>query len=288
MAEIDYERISRLEAQLLRQRIVYSLSTESRKTSTVEQEIAAGLQKLRPEEEDILDRLLAAKGYRLRREDQTFPGIPRGGQVWALVRRPDFDGPALLSMTKAWERLKLKQSETKPVTVYWFTLLWFLTMSFFYDRIGRGVSEVSRHIEPNFRREELEEKVFDHLEALRREGRGKDRLKDPVAWSLLEGEEDEASVQSAQVRRRVGRFLAVMQQMGMLDVTREGTEENYQQSLLCAMQIDELFSRDLVAFLPDSALLAEDSAGLADAVGELVHSDKPVQDESQEDIDGAA
>lgn len=281
MSLLDFERIGRVEAYLLRHRILYTDGTESHRVGGVEKDVSRQMLQLTADEYDALSQMLAGKGFSLRVEDQTFPGIPRGAKAWLAVRRPDYDGPNVLTLKRAWKAVALNQAEPKAETVYWFTFMWFLTMSFFYDRSGRAVSEVSRYVEANFRRDELEQKITSHIEDMRRAGLAHDDG-NPVASLLLGGGGDGdggRGTTAVQIRKRVGNFLKVMVDTSMLDMVKDADgEQTYQQSLVCAVQIDELFAQDLIGFMPDHRLDAERT--VADDIGAFVHADIPEDDDS--------
>lgn len=269
---LDLTRISRIEAYLLRCRMLYSRAPEGRRLTDLEADMAGAMQSLGDEEYDLLYQLLRGKGYGLRAHDATTPGVPRGGQCWLIVREPGYDGPELLTTQRMWKLCALRSDEPKAVTVYWVTFLWFVTMSFLYDRPGRALSEVSEYLTPVFTRDELEAKVREILEELRTAGLHADGAGAPVAAALLGGAEAERATATKDVKRRVKRFLDMMLEARMLDRLSGGDEDIYRQSLLCAEQMAELGTTEVASFM-SKARVSQEAHLLAGAVEEFTAAD---------------
>lgn len=253
---LDFERIGRTQEILLAQRVVHSAPPPGRRLRETEAECAALLRSLRDEENEALSELLRGQGWDLREYDDTMTGVPRGGRIWMLVRRADAPGRSLLTLEPAWRRFALRSDEPRATTIYWFAFIWMLMLSFMYERIGRPVSAESEYIRAEFGRDELEEKVAERIEALRLAGDvgGETRL--PIAEALLEGVAGETT--RRQIQRRVGQFIEIMRDAQMIEKTRDddGTDL-WRQTLLCAVQINELYAAELIHLIPDEETIAE-------------------------------
>lgn len=276
---MDFERIGRTQEILLAHRVVQSAAPPGRRLREIDAECAELLRSLHDDESEALSELLRGQGWDLHEYDDTMTGIPRGGRMWMLVRRPDAPGRSLLSLQPAWRRLAISSSELRATTIYWFAFIWMLMLSFMYERIGRPVSAESEYIRAEFGRDELEEKIIERLEALRLSGSVGRETRLPIAEALLEGSSGETT--RKQIQRRVGLFLEIMRDAQMIEKTREedGTEL-WRQTLLCAVQVNELYAAELIHLVPDDETLAELDRFLAAESNE-------VEAEEREAADGA-
>ena len=252
---MDFERVGRAQDILLANRVVHSSAPEGRRLRETDAECAGILRSLRDDEVEALVDLLKGQGWDLREYNDTMTGVPRGGRVWILVRRPDAPGRSLLTMEPAWRRIALRADEPRATTIYWFTFLWMIALSFMYERIGRPVSAESEYVSAVFDRDELEERVAERIEALRLAGAGNGATRLPIADALLEGSARETSRRD--IQRRVGLFLEVMKDAQMLEKVRDDGADRWRQTLLCAVQVNELYSSELIHLVPDDETIAE-------------------------------
>lgn len=286
---MKYEQIAQLQAFLLRHRSCYLKPPRGRRHRRDEYEVAQLLRALDEREREALDGLMAGMGFELHEFDDTMDGIPRGGVVWVVLRAPDAPRETLLGTTPVWQRLSLRSDEPKATTVYWFTFLWMLTMSFLYERISRPVSAVSDYISAEVTREELEAKTSERLEEMRLETSEPDPQALPIAAALLGGSGRNATT-TANIRKRVGHFLDAMDDAGMLELVRsEDGETVYRQTLLCAAQINELFSQDLIHVVEPEQIEGEMnrflSANRSRAANNSADADTPQAPEARETED---
>ena len=257
MTEMDFERIGRAMELLLANRMVRRSVTQGR-VGEQEAECSGILLEMSDGEREVLEKLLAGQGWELVELDSNMPGIPRNSRCWLLVRRHDANGASLLTMERAWLATAARADEKREVTIYWFTFIWLISMSLMYERSGRSLSEVSRYIEAVLTRDEIEKRVMDQIEELRVSGAsGEDEIL-PVVKALTEnGATKNAEVRRADIRRRVGKFLDVMVKGLMLEEYRPGGDLSFRQTLLSAVQIDRLYSAELVYLVPPEQTVAE-------------------------------
>jgi hypothetical protein len=149
--------------------------------------------------------------------------------------------------------------------VYWFTLLWLLLLlRLFYERDSRALSQVSGYVGAVVARSEIEDLVMEKLDALRCAGIGADAAAHPVASALLRSGRDRDTA-STDVKGRVSRFLDVLAKSKLIERLRDDDGEVlWRQSLLCAVQVNELFSHGLIHIVPFD--------GLEDEVAAYTHS----------------
>lgn len=254
MRGLDFERVGRLHELLLAVRVIRSAAPEGR-LREVESQAADLMRSLNDDEREALESLLAGQGWDLHEYDDTMPGIARGGRVWMIVRRSDTRTPSLLTLEPAWRQVALSANETRAVTTYWFTFIWLLLMSLMYERIQRPISAVSDYVAAVVDRDELEQRLDERLERLRSTVDIDNGLRLPIAEALLRG--DERPTRRTDIRRRVRSFLASMELAGMIERLPSPEAERYRQSLLCAVQINELYSYGLIHLVPTDQTLAE-------------------------------
>lgn len=248
---MDFERIGQVQSFLLRHRAIYSKAPSYRRLLDGEAEAAEAMRLLREEEHEALASLLrGAAGYDIHEFRDDMLGIPQGGYAWVAVTAATAPPTPVLSMDKAWEGLAIHSQEPRAVTIYWFTFLWLLLLRLFYEREGRALSQVSQYVQAVVIRTELEERVTEKLEALRQDGIGADDDAYPVAAALLHAGRDRNTTQT-DIRNRVSRFLDILTKARLIE--RYGEDEGevrWRQSLLCAVQVSELFSAGLIHLVP--------------------------------------
>lgn len=248
---MDFERIGQVQAFLLRHRAIFSKAPAYRRLLNGEAEAAETMRMLREEEHETLASLLrGAPGYEIHEFRDDMQGIPQGGYAWVLVTAAAAPPVPVLSMEKAWEGLAIHSQEPRSATIYWFTFLWLLLLRLFYEREGRALSQISQYVEAVVTRTEMEERVTEKLETLRQEGIGTADDAYPVAAALLRAGRDRNTSQT-DIRNRVGRFLDILTKTRLIE--RYGEDEGevlWRQSLLCAVQVSELFSAGLIHLIP--------------------------------------
>jgi hypothetical protein len=253
---VDFERIGRAQDILLAQRTVHSIAPEGKRLRETDAEAAEILQSLLDGESEALVGLLRGGGWDLREYNDSMAGVPRRGRVWIALRRPDATARSLLTLEPAWRLVAVRTDEPRSTTVYWFTFIWMLMLSFMYERINRPVSAESEYVSALFERGELEEKVNERIEALRLAGVGEPAGRLPIAEALLEGTAGETT--RKQIQKRVGKFLEAMEGAQMIDRYRaEDGAEGYRQTLLCAVQLNELYSHGLIQLTSEEDTIAE-------------------------------
>ncbi len=257
---MDFDRIGHVQAFLQRHRAIYSKAPGYRRLIDGEADAAEAMRLLRDDEREALAMLLRGAGFELREFRDDMQGIPQGGTAWVAIRTADSPAVPVLSMEKAWEGLAIHSQEPRPVTIYWFTFLWMLLLRLFYEREGRALSQVSQYVQAVTNRTELEERVTEKLDALRQEGLAADDEAYPVAAALLRAGRDRETTQT-DIRKRVGCFLDILAKTRLIE--RYGDDEGdalWRQSLLCAVQVSELFAAGLIHLVPLDGIEGEIAA----------------------------
>lgn len=230
-------------AYLLKNRYVETKSRPNRKISSEEREIAKTLSTANVEETTAFNEFLEGQGLMLVEYDDMIEGIPPGGRVFVLVRKPSGEIPAFLSLDRLYEKMKLRDSESNDVAAVWFLHTWLLHLALIYTVPKRGISEVSKYVNAVFTKEVLIESVKDHLELIR----NRREQDSPVAKVLLDEKGDD-------INRRCKGFLELMVDAGLLEIVEKDT---YQQTLLSACELNLNYERGLSNLLPTGDALKD-------------------------------
>lgn len=254
---LNYERIGKAQGALLRWRQIHSRRIDGRSMRDGEADAALAIDDLSPAEFEALRGMFDAMGYEMRviRDGEGYPGIPPGGFVALLFPNRDHGTLSPFGADRVWHELAAG-TEPKGATAVWFGFLWLLVLSLLYERHGRPLSAVSDYISPVFTRKDLEDKANECIEEMRGSGAEANSDELPVAAYILAP--PGGRTRAVDVRARIGRFLPLLVDCQVLEIIRHDQDEDvYRQTLLSAMQLNELYSLDLMHFVPKDGIADE-------------------------------
>ncbi|WP_252176150.1 hypothetical protein [Endozoicomonas sp. 4G] len=232
-------------AFLLRHRIAESQPQERRRRSSqsglISERDACSLLKEADEEQmQQLRSFLSGQGLQLAIYDSAdYPGIPPGGQIYLLLRRPEAELPAMFSQQQLIQKLKIR-NDSQETTAVWFIHIWMLMLGLLYTRNNRALSDVSLYQDAVFSQEELIDVLKTHLETLRRSGQQEQELPRQIAILLTEKGED--------IARRVRNFIDSLVDASLLS---EKGKNIYQQTLLGALEVEQSGLNHLRHLIPE-------------------------------------
>lgn len=196
-----------------------------------------------------LDEFLAPQGFSLYIRDGFEFGIPpkagRNNRIYVLTR---LRGEALAPyLDKGWALEQIRDGRRKTASkaerVVWLARMWLTLQWFFYERIDRLPSEISRYREAMVSERLFEDVLSQGIEKLGNAGRPEGG--EGVTWSLLW--ESKGSLQAY-----ANRFLKVMEEAGM--VQDAGNPGEYRQTLVAAVNMAVVAEQELSYLMPSDAL----------------------------------
>jgi len=216
-----------------------------RRTSSVERDVADILIQLDDDGIGALDSIFMAHGLKVKQMGALdIPGIPKGGRVWMLLRDPSTSTPEYISSDIAIGAVSLRDTETVETTTIWFLHIWLTFLSLIYTRTGRSISEVSQYITASFSKGELIRAVGEHIEQVRSVGVGGGIHQ--TVFDVLDSEK------GRDTSRRVSGFLKVLESSKLIVATES---DEYQQTLLGAIEMADNYNRSLAHIIPDASIL---------------------------------
>ena len=231
-----YSNMGHVYALLIENREIYNKPIH-RRLRPGEKEAAVFLQDL--DFFDAMQDFVSAQGFELRSySDVDMPGIAMEGRCYLLLRRADADSPSFGENTML-EAIAFP-GESKEVRATWFLHLWCWTNYLLYTAVQRSVEEVSRHTEVAFTYEDLFELGKEYVEQLRHEGAPENSLSHRI-WEILVDPKQN-------FKRRIRLFLQAMVAGRFL--YQPSGEEIYRQSLLGAVEMNDLFTRGMATLVP--------------------------------------
>lgn len=237
MIEI-YTQMGQAYGLLIENREIYSKPLH-RRIRPGEREAAAFLQDF--DCFQAMQDFVAPQGFELRAfSDFDMPGIATEEHCYLLIRKPDAIPPSF-GESSMMEKVALNQVEAKEVRAVWFLHLWAWTNHLLYTAIQRGVGEVARYTDAAFSAHDLIELGKDYIEQLRQEGIPEDMGARRV-WEILIDPKH-------RLPRRVTYFLQAMVDGRFLYQPRG--EDIYRQTLLGALEMNELFERGSASLIPE-------------------------------------
>jgi hypothetical protein len=246
MTSVDYERIGRAHEMLVAYRCIRS-GVVSGRISEHDRDGSEILNELTSLEYDALERLLASQGWAIEVVDDTDAGIPMGHKAWLALRRGDAHKSSIMTMEPVWRSTALSSTEKRSTTIFWFTFMWLILLGIIYERKSRAVSEVSDYLSAVFDRVEIEQRINEQLEAVRRRDSNVDPTRLPIAAALLAGDA-KTSTSNSNVDRRVRKFLNALTDAKFVEEYSE-IADRYRQTLLFAKQMEVLFSAGLASLV---------------------------------------
>lgn len=192
-----------------------------------------------------LDEFLSAQGFSLQARDGMDFGIPpkagRPNQIFLLTRKRGEPLAPYLDSRWIVERMRdgRKRDAAKAEIVVWTTRAWLTLQWFFYQRIDRLPSEISRYREALVSKKLLAEALSKGIEQMGNAGRPEGA--EGAAWDILwEGK--------GSAKGYAGRFLDALEEAGMIQSAGEPGE--YRQTLVAAADMAAIAERELAFLMP--------------------------------------
>lgn len=185
---------------------------------------------------DEFNAFLSGMGFELIERDDATNGVARGTRVWFMARTDEQPINSFFTSENIFSELKIKDKDNRESVGLWYLHIWLIFLSLSYTRIGRSVSEVGSYVEAIFSKAKLQETVHEHIEKLRNlelDESDKEALR---VVSILTDE------QGQDINRRVNAFIQIAVNSGLLE---DKGKDEYQQSLLCAYELDAHYGRSL-------------------------------------------
>lgn len=192
-----------------------------------------------------LDEFLSSQGFSLHVRDGLDFGIPpksgRPNQIFILTRKRG--EPLAPYLDKRWfvEQIRdgRRRDASKSELVVWLARMWLTLQWFFYQRIDRLPSEISRYREALVSKKLFIEALSKSIEQMGNAGRPEGM--NGVAWDYLwEGKKSREIYAS--------RFLKVMEESGMIQDA--GNPDEYRQTLVAAVDMAAIAEHELLYLMP--------------------------------------
>jgi len=242
----------------------------SRNLRDGEREAASILANCNSSDLNDLEEFLNAQGFSLIDRDGVEFGIPpRAGTpntIWVLTRKRG-EEPALYIDTR-WYIESMRDGRggdreaKKHETIFWTARLWLTLQWFFYEKIDRLPSEISRYSEAFISKRLFIEELSSGIEKMGNAGKPEGEA--GVVWDYFWKENGKITTWAV-------RFLNVMEQSGMIEAT--GSKDEWRQTIVAAIEMADNLSHEVSYLLPPKESLAsyETSALL---LGETVADQK--------------
>lgn len=195
-----------------------------------------------------LDEFLSAQGFSLYIRDGFEFGIPpkagRNNRIYVLTRLRGEDLAAYLDKGWALEQIRdgRRKNASKAERVVWLARMWLTLQWFFYERIDRLPSEISRYREALVSEKLFEDTLSQSIEKLGNTSRPEGS--EGVTWEYLW--ENKSSLQAY-----AGRFFKVMEDAGMIQ--NAGNKGEYRQTMLAAVNMAVIAEQELAYLMPSDA-----------------------------------
>lgn len=243
---MNYTEMGMVFAYLLRWREV-SGNPPSRNLRDGEKEVARALSNCSSMDLRDFEDFLNAQGFSLVERDGIEFGIPpkpgTPNTIWVLTRKRGEDLAPYID--SRWYIDAMHDGRTgekearKHEIVFWTSRLWLILQWFFYEKIDRLPSEVSRYREALVSRRLFIEEVAAGIEKMGNSGRPEGTA--GVVWDFFWKDKSKISTWAS-------RFLNVMEQTGM--IIRSGNKDEWHQSVLAAIEMTDNASHEISYLLP--------------------------------------
>ncbi|MDD5366434.1 MAG: hypothetical protein PHR30_13935 [Gallionellaceae bacterium] len=206
-----------------------------------------------------LDEFLAIQGFNIEIRDGLEFGIPpksgRNNYIYVMTRLRGEPLAGYLDKTWAIEEIRDgRRQSLKAERVVWLARMWLTLQWFFYERIDRQPSEVSRYREALVSEKLLIETLSQGIEQLGNAGRPEGSA--GTAWDLLWNNKERLPAYA-------GRFIRVMEVAGMIQDA--GNPGEYRQTLVAAVDMATNAEQELAYLMP-----ADTSTSLEERTVELI------------------
>lgn len=223
------------------------------------------------------DEFLATQGLTLIERNGMEFGIPSkagaSNGIWVLTRKRGTNLPAYVDSRWYVERMRDRRGgdgeEKRHETVFWVTRLWLTLQWFFYQKIDRHPSEVSRYREAMVSKRLFVEILRGGIEEMGNAGRPEGEA--GIVFDYFWKEANKINVWAT-------RFLTVMEEAGMIEPT--GNKDEWSQTVLAAVEVADVSANEVAYLLPPAQRpAAVETAALL--LGESVESVQSRQAEQQ-------
>lgn len=194
-----------------------------------------------------LDEFLAVQGFKLYIRDSLELGIPpKAGRNNFLYVMTRLRGEPLASyLDKSWVIEEIRDGRRQSIKaerVVWLARMWLTLQWFFYERIDRLPSEVSRYREALVSEKLFTENLSQGIEQLGNSGRPEGSA--GVTWDLL-------WENKARLPAYASRFIRIMENTGMIQDA--GNPGEYRQTLIAAVDMAVNLEQELSYLMPADA-----------------------------------
>lgn len=218
-----------------------------------EREVARTLANCNSTDLDDFEGFLNAQGFSLVDRDGVEFGIPpKAGSpntIWVLTRKRGEDVAPYIDSRWYIDAMRDgrggDREAKKHETVFWTARLWLSLQWFFYEKIDRLPSEVSRYSEAFVSKRLFVEELSSGIERMGNAGRPDGEA--GVVWDHFWKDKGKISTWAA-------RFLNVMEQSGMIEAT--GNRDEWRQTVLAAIEMADNSSHEVSYLLPPKESLA--------------------------------
>ncbi len=194
---------------------------------------------------DDLNEFLASQGFRVHVRDGMELGIPpkqgRPNRIYVMTRLRGEPLAPYLSGNWAIEQMRdnRRRDHLKTERVVWLARMWLVLQWFFYERMDRLPSEVSRYREAIVNEGIFVEALTNGIEQMGNEGQPSGE--EGVAWSILWGQKESIQTYAA-------KFLKIMEDAGLIQGA--GSPGDYRQTLVAAVDMAAVAEHELVYLMP--------------------------------------
>lgn len=244
--------LGRVQAHLMRYRIAATHATR-RNITREEREVAGLLRSADPSMIQLLGEILDGQGYALvSMTDLDVKGVPAGGTVFILARKPDAESPCF-GTDRMLARLKaIRNVESDTAAKTWFVQLWFILLDLMYTRRNRSPNSLQEWVDTGFKKtlfvDSVKEYINDHVRKI-----DMATLKSEAIYTVL------TTPKEAGFTLICNAFLELMCEAALLEQIEPDV---YRQTLLSAYEIKLNFDRQLAPILTMNDPLAAASSVL--------------------------
>lgn len=227
--------LGRVQAYLMRYRMAATQSMR-RGVSREEREIATMLRAADPAMIQLLCEILDGQGYVLASmTDLDVKGVPAGGTVFMLARKPDSDAPCFGTERMIARLRSIKSVDTDTAAKTWFVQLWFILLDLIYTRRNRSPNSLQEWVDTGFKKtlfvDCVKEYINDHVRKI-----DINTLQTDAIYTILTTPKEAGFTQICNA------FLELMCEAALLEQIEP---EVYRQTLLFAYEIKLNFDRQL-------------------------------------------
>ncbi len=218
-----------------------------------EREVARILANCNSSDLNEFEDFLNAQGFSLVDRDGIEFGIPpkpmTPNVIWVLTRKRGEDVAPYVDSRWYIEAMRDgrggDREAKKHETIFWTARLWLTLQWFFYEKIDRLPSEVSRYSEAFVSKRLFVDELSSSIEKMGNAGRPDGDV--GIVWDYFWKDK-------GKIETWASRFLKVMEETGMIQGT--GNKDEWRQTVLAAMEMAENSSQEVSYLLPPKESIA--------------------------------